>query len=141
MFFAQKFNCSLSLVATIVSIVALVSVVQLFLFPAVPSFDYFGYKQVKDSCIPVNGTIDTGKNNVFQSNQQPLNVQFPADLHKAVVYRGAPWRAEIGRWLSGCSSVATPIKVSEVLLKLHFIFMLAYGNRYLLIVVVLLIGN
>ncbi|XP_071737540.1 uncharacterized protein [Rutidosis leptorrhynchoides] len=113
MFLAQKLNCSWSLVATVVSIVALVSVVQLFLFPAVPSFEYFGYKQVKDSCIPVNGTIDAGKNNIYRSNQQPLIVRFPADLHNAVVYRGAPWKNEIGRWLSGCSSVATPIKVNE----------------------------
>lgn len=81
----------------------------MFLFPSVPSFDYFGYKQVKDSCIPINETI-----NVENKHILPLNATFPADLHKAVVYRGAPWKAEIGQWLSACSSVATSIKVLEV---------------------------
>ncbi|GJT73770.1 exostosin family protein [Tanacetum coccineum] len=112
----QKLNCSWSLVATIVSIVALVSVVQLFLFPSGPSFNYFGYNQVKDSCVLINGTNSgeiKGKNDNLQKKWQPLNARFPADLHKAVVYRGAPWKAEIGQWLSGCSSVASPMKVNE----------------------------
>lgn len=39
--------------------------------------------------------------------------RFPADLHQAVVYRGAPWKAEIGRWLSGCHSVVKEINVTE----------------------------
>ena len=115
MFSVQKLNCSWSLVATIASIIALVSILHLSLFPAVPSFDYLGYRQVKNSCFPINGTIDGKKNNLLPDKQIPLNARFPADLHKAVVYRGAPWKTEIGQWLSGCSSVAAPIKVVEVL--------------------------
>ncbi|KVH94734.1 Exostosin-like protein [Cynara cardunculus var. scolymus] len=113
MFSVRKLNCSWSLVTAVASIIALVSVLHLSLFPAVPSFDYFRYRQVKDSCFPINRTIDGKKNNLLQDQQLPLNARFPADGHKAVVYRGAPWKAEIGQWLSGCSSVAAPIKVLE----------------------------
>lgn len=112
--------------APIVSIVALVSVVQLFLFPSGPSFNYFGYNQAKDSCFLANGTNygeTKGKNDILQNKWQPLNARFPADLHKAVVYRGAPWKAEIGQWLSGCSSVASTIKVNEVLTQFHYLLM------------------
>ena len=99
------------------SIVVLVSVVHLFLFPVVPSLDYFSARQPQNSCIPINGSIKGGKDKVVK-NTQPvpnLDVRFPVDLHKAVVYRGAPWKAEIGRWLSGCNSITTAVKVFEVL--------------------------
>ncbi|CAK9157196.1 unnamed protein product [Ilex paraguariensis] len=124
----QKWKCSWSLVASIASIVALVSVVHLFLFPVVPSLDYFSARQFQNSCVPINGSIEGGKDNVplnqsiegsrdkaVQNPQQvlDLNVQFPADLHNAVVYRGAPWKTEIGRWLSGCNSNTTAVKIVE----------------------------
>lgn len=114
----QKWKCSWSLVATIASILALVSVLDIFLFHGVRSFSYFGSMQVQNSCKPINGSIEEGKDNIMQ-NQPPLldlDVRFPADLHKAVVYRGAPWKAEIGRWLSGCIPNSTALKVSEVLI-------------------------
>ncbi|KAI7997999.1 putative glucuronosyltransferase Os01g0926700 [Camellia lanceoleosa] len=117
MFSIQKWKCSWSLVLTVASILALASVVHLFLFPGLPSFEYFSARQVQNACVPINGSIKGGKNDVLQ-NPQPfinLDVRFPADLHKAVVYRGAPWKAEIGRWLSGCNSVAKAVKVFEII--------------------------
>ncbi|XP_059646319.1 uncharacterized protein LOC132292199 isoform X1 [Cornus florida] len=110
MFTIQKWKCSWSLVAAIASIVALVSVVHLFLFPLVPSFNYFNALQVQNSCLPINGSIIGGKDNMSVLD---LDVRFPSDLHKAVVYRSAPWKAEIGRWLSGCDSITTAVKVVE----------------------------
>jgi len=117
MFSIQKRRCSWSLVAAIASLVAVVSVIHLFLFPVVPSFDYFSARQVQNSCLPVNGS-DEGGNASVMENPPPilkLDVQFPADLHKAVVYRDAPWKAAIGRWLAGCNSVASAVKIVEVL--------------------------
>lgn len=113
---------------------ALVSVVHLFLFPVIPSFEYFGTRQAQTFCIPVNGSVNGDKvtvpkygsidsNNVMNGlavdNKQilkpivNLSVLYPSDLHNAVVYRGAPWKADIGRWLSGCHSNATVINVVE----------------------------
>ncbi|XP_076900987.1 uncharacterized protein LOC143555293 [Bidens hawaiensis] len=110
MFSLQKLNYSLSLTTTIASTVALVLVIQLFVFLAVTPFDYLGYNQVIYSSIQ---TIEPQNTNSLQKQRQSLESRFPADLHNAVVYRGAPWKAEIGRWLTGCDSVASPIKVVE----------------------------
>ncbi|KAM7524539.1 hypothetical protein LguiA_014441 [Lonicera macranthoides] len=112
----QKWGWSWSLLAGITSVVALVSVVHLFLFPVVPSFDYFNSRQFQNSCAPIiNDSVDSGKDNVVK-NIPPvvdLDARFPSDSHKAVVYRGAPWKAEIGRWLSGCDAVTTAVNVTE----------------------------
>ncbi|KAI8558984.1 hypothetical protein RHMOL_Rhmol04G0138900 [Rhododendron molle] len=116
MFSFQKWKCSWSLVASVASILALVSVVHLFLFPVVPSFDYLSAKHAQNACIPLDESVNGSKGNVLQSSQPVLNldVQFPADLHKAVVYHSAPWKADIGRWLSGCNPITTAVKVVEV---------------------------
>ncbi|CAK9157197.1 unnamed protein product [Ilex paraguariensis] len=129
MFCIQKWKCSWSLVAGIVSIMALVSVVHIFLFPVVPPFDYCrATRQVQNSYVPINGSIKGGKENVsfnqsigrsrdkaLKKPQQvlDLDVQFPAELHNTVVYRGAPWKVEIGRWLSSCNSNTTAVKIVE----------------------------
>ena len=114
MFSIQKWKCSWSLFATIASIVALASVVHLFLFPLAPTFDYFRQPQI--SCVPVNGSAEAATD-VRESPQLSIDLdhRFPADLHNAVVYRGAPWKAEIGRWLSGCNSIAKEVNISEVI--------------------------
>lgn len=49
-----------------------------------------------------------------------LDAQFPADALQAVSYRGAHWKAEIGRWLSGCDSVSQPVDINEVLNRFPF---------------------
>uniref|UniRef100_M1BR40 Exostosin family protein n=1 Tax=Solanum tuberosum TaxID=4113 RepID=M1BR40_SOLTU len=110
MWFKQKRMCSWSSVTIIASIVTLVSVVHLFLYPVVPSLDYF--RQYKNSCIPINSTKSTQPthNNIIISNQ----TKFPLDLHNGVVYRGAPWKNQVGQWLAGCDSITSPLKVIEV---------------------------
>lgn len=129
MFSLQKWKCSWSLAATIASVLALVSVIHLFLYPVIPSLDYFSLRQAQSSCIPVNEPIggsekygpgtksnERTKDNL-KENPQPmvdLNLRYPADLHDAVTYRGAPWKAEIGRWLSGCDSNAATVEIVEV---------------------------
>ncbi|PIN16686.1 Acetylglucosaminyltransferase EXT1/exostosin 1 [Handroanthus impetiginosus] len=128
MFSLHKWKCSWSLAATIASILALVSVVHLFLYPMVPSLDYLSLRQAQNSCLPVNGSNEgsekyapsMGSNKGIEGNSkentQPmvdLNVQYPADLHNAVTYHGAPWKAEIGQWLSGCHSNATEVEIIE----------------------------
>ncbi|KAL1821056.1 hypothetical protein ACET3Z_015925 [Daucus carota] len=115
MFSLQKWKCTWSHVATIATIVALVSLLDIFLFHRVPYSTYLGSMQLRNSCTSVNCSTQGGNDKLMQ-NSPPLidlDAQFPADLHKAVVYNGAPWKAEIGRWLSGCNSNATALKISE----------------------------
>lgn len=141
MFSFQKWRCSWSLVASVASIVTLVSVVHLFIYPVAPSLDYF--RPFQNSCVPINRSnegekislkdiksIEGRKNNATDSistegnernpdSRSPipmvdLNVNFSSDLHNSVVYRGAPWKAEVGRWLAGCDSNTSAVKVIEV---------------------------
>lgn len=126
MFSLQKWKCSWSYVATIASIVALVSLLDLFLFHRVPYSTYLGSMPVSRSCMSQHCSTEGGIDQ-HMLNSPPLidlNAQFPADLHKAVVYNGAPWKAEIGRWLSGCNSNATALKISEVLSSFELILFL-----------------
>lgn len=104
----DKLKCSWPLAASIISVVGLISVVHLFLFPVVPSFDYLSVRKAQNSCSPVNGSSEETKPHI------DFDIQFPANSHDAVVYRGAQWKASIGRWLSGCDSVAEEISVTEV---------------------------
>lgn len=111
----QKWKCSWSLAAAVASIVALVSVVHLFLFPFGPSFDYF--RETRNSCVPINGSSEATTKHVREDlrSAADLDHRFPADLHKGVIYHDAPWKAEIGRWLSGCDSVTKEISIAEVI--------------------------
>ncbi|KAK6124647.1 hypothetical protein DH2020_041611 [Rehmannia glutinosa] len=120
MFSLQKWKCSWSVAASIASILALVSVVHLFLYPVIPSLDYLSLRQAQNSCLPVNGSIEGSEKYAprMSSKETPqrvvdLNVRYPADLHNAVTYNGAPWKAEVGRWLSGCNSNITAVEIVE----------------------------
>ncbi|KAL5124373.1 putative glucuronoxylan glucuronosyltransferase F8H [Glycine soja] len=99
LFSMNKWRCSWSLAATIASVVALVSVVHLFLFPLTPTFNYF--KIAQDSCFPTNASAEFPSNRDQEWPAVDFKRQFPADLHGAFVYQGAPWKAEIGQWLAG----------------------------------------
>ncbi|GAB2261464.1 hypothetical protein Droror1_Dr00002461 [Drosera rotundifolia] len=107
---ARIWTCSRSLALTVASVVVTVSVVHLFLFPLTPSLEYFGARQVESSCVLSNGTTREGFVPALD-----LDRLFPADSHGAVVYHGAPWKAEIGRWLSGCDSIAKEKNIVEQL--------------------------
>lgn len=111
----QKWNCSWTLIGTVASLLVLVSLVHMFFYPLVPSsLDYFGAPQARNSCYPVNESIQGGD---LAGNVQlglDLDTRFPSDSHGAVIYRGAPWKAEIGRWFSGCDSITATVGVVEV---------------------------
>lgn len=115
MFSILRWKGSWSMIATIASIVglislALASIVHLFFFPLVPSFNYFS--QAQNSCVPINGSAEAITDHIRGID---LEYRFPSDLHKAVVYRGAPWKAEIGRWLAGCRSITNEVNIVEVI--------------------------
>lgn len=68
-----------------------------------------------DGSKQLSGSVERGKDNENQK-QQPvvdLNIKYPADSRNAVVYRGAPWKAEIGRWLSACDSKTDAVKIVQ----------------------------
>src|SRR5687767_1294593 len=109
----QKGHCSWSLLAAVGSLLVLLSVVHLFLSPLGSTLDYFGVRQAQTSCLLTNGSTK-GIGGFHQDVELDLDRRFRADLHNAVVYRGAPWKAEIGRWLSGCDSVVKEIHITEV---------------------------
>ncbi|XP_019702480.1 uncharacterized protein [Elaeis guineensis] len=110
----QSWKCSWSLIAAVASLVLLVSLVHMFLTPLFPSsLDYFGARQ--NSCLPVNVSVDGSSEHLADNSQlNPVfDPQLVADSHGAVTYRGAPWKPEIGRWLSSCDSISTAIDVVE----------------------------
>ncbi|KAJ8437539.1 hypothetical protein Cgig2_027614 [Carnegiea gigantea] len=109
----QKGNCSWSLLAAVGILLVLFSVVHLFLFPLGPTLDYFGVRQAQTSCVPTYEST-RGIGSVQHNVELDLDHQFPADLHNAVVYRGATWKAEMGRWLSGCETIVEEIHITEV---------------------------
>ncbi|KAL6506040.1 hypothetical protein OROHE_022759 [Orobanche hederae] len=121
MFFIEKWKCSWSLAASIASILALISVIHLFLYPVVPSLDYLSLRLAQSSCLPVDGSIEGNEKyapriSSDEGTVEPivdLNVRYPDDLHMAMAYNGAPWKAEIGRWLSVCDSNFTGVEIVE----------------------------
>lgn len=127
----QKWRFPWSLATVAVLILSLVSLIHLFLYPIVPSLDYFRLRQADNPCVSVNDSIeargkyDLGKvlknetKVIAQEDSQPvvdLNSRYPADLHNAVTYLDAPWKAEIGRWLSGCDATVKEVVIIEVIL-------------------------
>jgi len=114
MFSHQKWKFSWSQIATVASVIVLVSLVHLFLGPVVPSFDSITVRQAQNLCGPSNESISQ----VTKNSSQSLVVvafdrRFPADSHGAVVYRNASWKAEIGQWLSSCDAVAKEVDIIE----------------------------
>jgi len=109
----QKANCSWSLLAAVGTLLVMLSVVHLFLFPLGPTLDYFSVRQAQTSCVPTNKSTK-GIGSIQHNVELDLDHRFPADLHNAVIYRGAPWKAEIGRWLSGCDAIVEEIHITEV---------------------------
>ncbi|MQL79110.1 hypothetical protein Taro_011525 [Colocasia esculenta] len=119
----QTWRCSWSLVASVASVLLLVSVVHIFLSPSWPSsLDYFSARQVQNSCSLVNGSVGGNEVDSKVGNSQldlDLDARFPADGLGAVAYRGAHWKAEIGRWFAGCDAVSVPIDIVEDIASKH----------------------
>ncbi|ONK64414.1 uncharacterized protein A4U43_C07F25650 [Asparagus officinalis] len=108
---------SWSFIATVGSLVALVSIVHLFFTPLLPSsLDYFEVWRAQSSCSPVN--LSAGLKSEHLDGNSELGIdfdkQFPVDSHGAVTYHGAPWKAEIGKWFSGYGDVLNVVDVVEM---------------------------
>ncbi|XP_006651086.2 uncharacterized protein LOC102700608 isoform X1 [Oryza brachyantha] len=88
------------------ALVMLVTAVHVFMVPILPSsLDYFGAGhgvRRPRNVLPGAGVVDSR-----------LRGQFPSDSYGAVTYRGAPWKAEIGRWLSGCGAGLSVVNITE----------------------------
>lgn len=116
MFSTQKWRWSWPLAAVVASIIALFTIVHLFLFPLVPMGANFSLGQAQNSSILIDKSTELTDQNDRHYHPTPgLEHRFPADLHGAVDYHGAPWKARVGRWLSGCDSIAKTVKVAEVI--------------------------
>eukprot|EP01018_Ginkgo_biloba_P032824 Gb_35367 [translate_table: standard] len=119
----QKFKCSLQLTAVILFFVTLISIFHIFFVPLIPSsLEFFGLQQTQNLFVPSNHTSSSNGSlaetkNVEQVSIIPLNSteQYGENSHGAVVYRNAPWRADVGRWLSRCHEIATPVPIVEMI--------------------------
>ncbi|VFQ91192.1 unnamed protein product [Cuscuta campestris] len=124
----QKWRGSWPLLAACASIGILISFVHLFLYPVFPSLDYFSALSFNGSSSEVGDRFYRGNETIEDKMYLPLvndtakespppmldlNALFPQDSHNAVVYRGAPWKARIGRWLSGCDAINASVKIVE----------------------------
>jgi ABC-type dipeptide/oligopeptide/nickel transport system permease component len=123
---------SWSLAATIASALVLVSVVHLFLFPLTPSFNYF--KLASDSCVSTNASEELISKHGWDEPAINLKHQFPADLHGSVAYKGAPWKAEMGRWLAGCDSITKEVNISEVISDILILSLSIFFSLFLFLV-------
>ncbi|KAK3148234.1 hypothetical protein QOZ80_3BG0292440 [Eleusine coracana subsp. coracana] len=101
-------KCPVAFLVVAGALVVLVSTVHVFMVPILPSsLDYFG----------AHGSISRSRNvlpGVGVVNSR-LRVQFPSDSFGAVAFRGAPWKAEIGRWLAGCHANSSSVNVTEAI--------------------------
>lgn len=90
----------LSFVATFAVILVFMS---LFFFFNLPSpLDLYTWSIKKKQDFDTNSTTD----------------QFVFDSFGGVVYRGVPWRSEIGKWLSICGSTSSQLDIVEVKLMI-----------------------
>ncbi|KAJ0982339.1 hypothetical protein J5N97_010594 [Dioscorea zingiberensis] len=82
------------------------------------SIDLFGTEKTQVLCSD-NDVLDLEAcehEHFVASSVSPtdLNAQFPVDTHGSVIFRGAPWKPDIGSWLLSCGSVSSAIDVEEV---------------------------
>lgn len=125
----QKCSCSGSLTATIVSLFLLITIVHMFFFPFIPSsLDYIGFRQIQRQCTPNSASVMGKLSETFDSNSFD---RFPVD---AVSYRNAPWKANIGKWLSGCDPLTEVIEINEVSAFLHKLYLSIYAILSCLVV-------
>ncbi|KAE9613064.1 putative EGF-like domain, exostosin [Lupinus albus] len=111
-FSIRKWSFSWFLAATKFAFtVAIVYVLYLFLFPLAHSTDYFNV--ARDSYIPSNSSSELTSNHDKEESPTNLKHRLPVDLHKEFIYRGAPWKADIGKWLASCDSITKGVNIIE----------------------------
>ena len=100
-------KCPVAFVGVAGALVVLVTAVHVFMVPILPaSLDYFGARSSiirPKNVLPAVGVVDSR-----------LRGRFPSDSYGAVAFHGAPWKAEIGRWLAGCHANSSSVDVTEV---------------------------
>ncbi|KAM0937662.1 putative xylogalacturonan beta-1,3-xylosyltransferase [Dioscorea sansibarensis] len=116
--FQHPWKCSSPSVALAGFLIILISLLHmLFGMMYQSSIDLLGVKKTKLLCSNRNVLEIEGCDQAhFDSNSvsdTSLKVHFPADSHGAVIFRGAPWKPKLGRWLSRCGSVSSTIDVEE----------------------------
>ncbi|XP_078440622.1 uncharacterized protein LOC144710667 [Wolffia australiana] len=113
-----------SRIAALVSFAVLIVAAHLYFSPNYPtSFLFFNASNARNSShgLEISPlTRSSGENSTQHSVSGSqweigLDAQFLADSLKSVFYRNAPWKAEIGQWLSGCDSVNQSVDIREVL--------------------------
>ncbi|PNT78050.1 hypothetical protein BRADI_1g73000v3 [Brachypodium distachyon] len=90
------------------ALVMLVATVHVFMVPILPSsLDFFGTRGRTTrprNVFPGVGVVDSR-----------FRAQFPADSYGAVMFRGAPWKPGVGRWLAGCHAGSSAVNITEVI--------------------------
>ncbi|CAL0311578.1 unnamed protein product [Lupinus luteus] len=84
---------------------------HLFWLPSAHSTDYFSI--ARNSYIPSNSSTELTNNLDKEESAVNLKHCLPVDLQKEFIYRGAPWKAEIGKWLASCDSIAKEVNIIE----------------------------
>ncbi|XP_078442149.1 uncharacterized protein LOC144711888 isoform X2 [Wolffia australiana] len=112
-------KCSCSPITGIMSMLVLMVAVHLYFSPFFPaSLGYFSALYARNLCFTISRSSgENSTQHTIESSQWAigLDAQFPADNLNAVFYRDAPWKAEMGRWLSGCDSVDKFVEIHEVI--------------------------
>lgn len=107
MFAIRSTKCPVAFVGVAGTLVVLITAVHVFMVPILPaSFYYFGSRSSishPKNVLPAVEVVDSR-----------LKGCFPSDSYGAVAFRGAPWKAEIGRWLAGCHANSSSVDVTEV---------------------------
>jgi hypothetical protein len=93
-----------------VSLVALLVAVHFLVAPLVPTNFFMGS----------SGAL------VFQLNGTDGDQSLTCKHHGAIVYRNAPWKPEVGCWLSQCGNFVVPIPLVEVRMAIPLLAILAF---------------
>jgi len=109
----QNFKYSWQLTIVILILVAFISVVHIFFVPLIPtSLEFTGSRQTEslaDASSVKNGSSIGDKN--IEQDQYPQS----SDSYGAILYRDAPWKADMGKWLSRCHDIAAPVYINETI--------------------------
>ncbi|WVZ55657.1 hypothetical protein U9M48_006291 [Paspalum notatum var. saurae] len=100
-------KCPVAFAGVTGALVVLVTAVHVFMVPILPySLDYFGARSTgrPRHVLPAAGVVDSR-----------LREHFPSDSYGTVAFRGASWKAEIGRWLAGCHANSSSVNVTEAI--------------------------
>lgn len=110
----QNFKYSWHLTVVILILVAFISIVHIFFVPLIPaSLDFTRSRQIEslaNALSSIKNVSSIGDKNIEQ-DQDPQS----HDSDGAILYRDAPWKADIGKWLSRCHDIAAPVYINETI--------------------------